>query len=387
MTREQIIQIAQSLAGHVDLRTAVEAVSSELSKLVPHDHIDAAMLTPERDEVVVYETGIQTSWGDKRRKVDDSPIRDIFVGNTSSMIFEDALRDPRVTFDGSDSQPIKEFGLRARIHMKLEIAGTVIGALSLSARQIGVFHDAHLEALRVVANVIGPYFHVLQISEIARQKTQAHAEEFALRTSAEHLSEFQDQERMRIGMDLHDQVLADLSRLILKLDNDQLSDEQKVHTARVALIDAIQEVRNIVEDTRPTLLEMFGFGTAIEAHLTRATEGRKIVGKIATDVSALDELFNTDARKRLLLFRIAQEAINNAVSHSDATELTIDVQREGNYSRLMVFDNGCGLSIGSEPQKGGLRNMTVRAVLLRAQIDFATPDTGTGTCITVHLPQ
>ncbi len=382
-----IVRIAQSLAGLVDLRAAVAAMSEELKPLIPHDHIDVALLTETGDDLIVYETGLETSWGKTGGRVEFSPIRDVLSGNIDHMIFADALRDHRVRFRGADTGPIQQFGLRSRLHHKIEISGDTIGALSVSSLRADVYSNVHLDAISTVANVVGPYFFALRASDIAKSKAIELERQQALRAEAEHLIEVQEQERSRIGMDLHDHFLADMSRLLRTLDDRGLPDQAKLDEARSSLSAAIRDVRGIVEDARPTLLEMFGLGTAIEAYLLNATKGTGIRARLSSDPEDLDALAEFDQREKLLVFRIVQEAVNNAVAHAQASEIVITFGQFADTFSISVEDDGTGISTNGRVMASGFQNMKARAVMMGATLRIGKPQVGAGTQVKLTLRQ
>ena len=385
LSPEWIVRIAQSLAGLVDLRAAVTAMSDELSPLIPHDHIDVSLLTEDRASLVVYETGLETTWGTRLSPVDLSPIRDILSGRSEHMIFFDAVHDDRVQFRGADTGPIQKFGLRSRLHHKIEISGTIVGAVSVSSLQPNVYSSDHLVAINTVANVIGPYFHALRTSEVAQQRAVELERQKVLRIEAEHLVDVQERERERIGMDLHDHVLADMSRLLRNLDEVSLSRDQQVKDARKGLSIAIQDIRGIVEDARPTLLEMFGLGTAAEAYLMKATKDSSALGVMASPPEAADNLHGLVHRERLLVFRIIQEAVNNAVRHADANEISIAIEPSDETLAVHVKDNGVGFAVAHGTRQSGLTNMKARAAIIGAALDITSQGSGTELLLTLPL--
>ncbi|MCV6577277.1 MAG: sensor histidine kinase [Cohaesibacter sp.] len=380
-----VVRIAQSLAGLVDLRAAVAAMSDELKRVLAHDHIDVALLTETGDELIAYETGLETTWGQKFRKVAASPIRDILQNRVPSLVFVDAMKDPRIVFDGADTEPIQKFGLRSRLHHKIEISGDTIGALSLSSRLPNVYSEDDLHTLRTVANVIGPYFHALRVSEIAKAKAVEAERQLALRKEAEHLIEVQEEERSRIGMDLHDHCLAELSRLLRMLDDDSLADQEKIAEAKSKLSGTIQDIRGIVEDARPALLEMFGLGTAIEAYLVNSARGNPVKTRMMADPQDLDLWFGHSQRNKLLIFRIAQEAINNAIRHADAQEISVSFLRDGDQVSIHVVDDGIGLNSDNGLATSGLQNMKARAEMMGALLHLSKAPSGRGTKVTLSL--
>jgi signal transduction histidine kinase len=85
------------------------------------------------------------------------------------------------------------------------------------------------------------------------------------------------------------------------------------------------------------------------------------------------------------LYRIAQEAVTNAVNHGKATDILIDLASQAERTTLVVTDNGAGLPKPSPRRKGmGLRIMNYRADIISGSLAFSTPENG-GTMVTCTL--
>ena len=97
----QLLAISRALAGHIDTGAALRATAAEIGKLIPHDHIDVAVLLHDRSQHVCYEVGVSTSWS---RLAQDplptelSPVRTVLLGELPYLLSDDALVDPRFHF-------------------------------------------------------------------------------------------------------------------------------------------------------------------------------------------------------------------------------------------------------------------------------------------------
>ena len=382
------LKIASHLAGHLDIRSALEAVVAEIGRIIEVDHVDVCLLAEDEAWCASYEVGYQTHWSRERTRVSSSPVRTILSGETAWMLTDDALSDERYVFPGSNSGPILEFTLRSRINVAMKVMGRTIGVLSYSACGKARYNSANVTAISHVADVLAPYFHALQVSERARQAAIRRAESIAreegLRQGALELTSAMEQERQRIGMDLHDQTLADLTRLMREVETQDRRLSPDAIVARLS--DAVNDLRRIIDEAVPTLLDMFGFAHAVRIHLERATAGTGIVIQVEDEAhQAIDRL---GATTRTALFRIVQEAVNNAARHSQADQIVVRLTEEKDKVRVTIEDDGQG--IGERPKetgrrtgRGGLVHMQTRARLIAA--DFAV-ESGQGTRVTVHLP-
>ncbi|MTI41998.1 sensor histidine kinase [Fulvivirga lutimaris] len=197
----------------------------------------------------------------------------------------------------------------------------------------------------------------------------------------------QEKERKRIASELHDGVGAMLSAAKLNLgmllsgaipkeESNEAVDETK------AMIDeTIETVRRISKDLLPSSLEQFGISQAVEELCEKLSNP-------STKISFehFGDKIDLDVQQELLLYRITQELINNALKHAQASE--IKVQLHADPISLSVVDNGVGFDkelIEGDIKKGvGLYNIENRVSLLNGELIFDT-EIAKGTSITIKL--
>lgn len=391
---DHYLGISRLLAGQLDFRSAIKAVGAEVSYIIPHDHLDVCITMVNGKYHTAYETGLDTAWGEHAPAlVANSPIRLLLWGEVQSMLTSDAQVDPRFHFDNSFTRPIFDHNLRSRIHVPLKVEGEVIGALSCSSHRVDFYAAEDVANAHSVADLLSPYFFALRAADQAKQsaivEAEARAREEGLRLGALNLTEALESERQRIGMDLHDQTLADLTRLSRRLDRmmqeKDLSGDMLEPVAR-SLQHCMQNLREIIEEAKPAVLQLFGFAHAIENHLDRAVrdQGTALSWRLIDETEGAIDLL--DQTVRIALFRITQEAINNAVRHAQAASL--DVRLRANASALVVevTDDGRGLTRGARGDGGGIDNMMTRARLISAKFTIGSNRDGDGTTVRVQLP-
>jgi signal transduction histidine kinase len=390
---DHFFAISRLLAGKLDFRSAIEAVATEVAHIVPHDHLDVCIVQGDGRFHIAYESGFQTDWSQGLGAVEGSPIRALLLGEVDHMIAENACADPRFDPTKPNHRPIFEHQLRSRLHVPMMVHGEVIGALSCSLRQAGVYRPQDVANARLIADLLSPSFFALRAAEQAQRasivEAEARAREEGLRLGALRLTEALESERQRIGMDLHDQTLADLTRLARRLERLALggpvSGESLEPVAR-GLHTCMQDLRQIIEEAKPSVLHLFGFGHAVENHLENAVRdsGQKIDWSLADDSGgAFDRL---DPKVSIALFRIVQEAINNAVHHAEARMLTVQLQAGRDHIGLAVVDNGKGMAGRRSRRGNGIDNMKTRARLISARFALEdVADTG-GTRVSILLP-
>lgn len=229
---------------------------------------------------------------------------------------------------------------------------------------------------------------------IATDVTKERLMQENLRNYIEAVTKAQEEERKRIARELHDetaQQLIALSRQLddFSIDNRRLSPEDvEVLTSwRRQLKEALQGVRLFSRDLRPPMIDDLGLAPALEwltGHLREET---------SIDVGL--KVFGTQRRltpeTELLLFRIAQEALNNARRHAQASSVEVSVEFGADAVSVAVQDNGKGFklpdSVGDLSRTGrlGLMGIEERSRLLGASLTIDS-EPGRGTTIRVKAP-
>lgn len=211
----------------------------------------------------------------------------------------------------------------------------------------------------------------------------------ALRKLERQIAEVSDREQRRLGQDLHDGLCQQLVSLAFaaRILADRLRDDARpetVEAGRLAelLNDAITQARDVARGLYLVPLEVGGLVSVLEelAAQVRARHGLKVSFQDRTLVAVNDTFVATD------LFRIAQEAVVNAVKHARATEINLQLEADESLIRLQVQDNGVGLVRENlRGQRGlGLHIMQYRARMIGAVCAIEPGGSG-GTVLTCSL--
>lgn len=223
-----------------------------------------------------------------------------------------------------------------------------------------------------------------QVSERTQQLASALDSRWALEREVARVAE---DERRRIGQELHDdlgQRLTGISLLAQALSNDLKQSSaglsETAATIQFAASEAISKVRLLAHGLLPAGPDSAGLCEAL-GRLARESSGAGLTCDLKLDSKA--ELRNPLAAEHL--FRIAQEAVSNAIRHSGATAISLVFGRENGRAFLSVIDNGVGgaqkaLSSGSQAFGRGMRLMEHRASLINFRFDVVSL-TGQGTTV------
>ncbi len=171
----------------------------------------------------------------------------------------------------------------------------------------------------------------------------------------------QEEERRRIGSDLHDSVGAALSSLRLTLDHMGTAQAQQ-------LIDRIiTDVRNIAHNISPAILNLYGLSEAVEELADMINRGNELTVEIDNQAEA--QLNALSHPVMLSFYRVLEELLNNTIRHAGATAVLIRFFMEDNTLVMTYTDNGKGLTEGA--RKGmGLVNITNRLEVAGASWEF-----------------
>ncbi|WP_117194797.1 GAF domain-containing sensor histidine kinase [Rhizobium terrae] len=391
---DRYLGISRLLAGQLDFHSIIQAVAAEISHIIPHDHLDVCIKMLDGKYHIAYESGLETAWSKHPPALlTGSPIRTLLSGEVDFLLSPDACADPRFHFEGAFSSPIIELSLRSRLHVPLKVQGDIIGALSCSSHERDAYTMEDVENARSIADLLAPYFFALRAAEQAKRsaivETEARAREEGLRLGALKLTEALEAERQRIGMDLHDQTLADLTRLSRRME--RLSGLPDMHGEALeplcrTLQQCMHDLRQIIEEAKPTVLQLFGVAEAIENHLERSVResGQAIEWRMADESDGA--LIDLDQTVATALFRIVQEAVNNAIRHGQPQTITVRLASHERMLSIEVTDDGGGIRNPRDKAGHGIDNMKTRARLISAKFELGSNADARGTSVKVTLP-
>jgi PAS domain S-box-containing protein len=224
----------------------------------------------------------------------------------------------------------------------------------------------------------------------AQQKLDA--SEKSLRRLSLHLLRTQDEERRRIGRELHDSVGQYLSALKMKLDLLNRStglphaDVLRRELAECAELseELIKEIRTISYLLYPPMLDEMGLKSAIAWYV----EGFAKRSGIQTHFDVLGNFGRLPRDVEMALFRVLQESLTNAHRHSGSPSADIRLGIMDGHVRLEIRDKGKGMPVANPEEAGrtlgvGLRGMTERMVQLGGTLEFLSSSEGTAVIATV----
>ncbi len=369
--RAEQFRVISEVGSRITSILAVDELLDQMARLIKdtfnYYHVGFGLV--EGDEVVSkVEVGpFQEEYLGERLKVGQEGIWGWVAAKGESLLVPDVSQEPRYY---SKTQPRQVASL---LCVPLRTKDAVIGVLSVESDRLHAFDESDLAMLQSLADQAAV---AIQNARLYEQAQQAAVVE----------------ERQRLARELHDSVTQALYGMTLysKAAAGQLS---LGHTDKVAdhlrelqstSQEALAEMRLLIYELRPPLLEEEGLVVALQARL-RAVEGR----------AGLKTAFKAELEERLPpaieagLYRIAQEALNNALKHARARNISVYLSRDPKAGtvHLEVVDDGVGFDSTTARGVGGLGlpAMEERAKELGGQLTVKSrPGEGTRVRVEVH---
>ncbi|MBD2754532.1 sensor histidine kinase [Spirosoma validum] len=201
----------------------------------------------------------------------------------------------------------------------------------------------------------------------------------------------QEEERKRLAEDMHDGIgtMLSITKMSLNQLEQKLGGEMQVgfefQKTRSMIDETMTNVRRISRNLVPTTLERFGLLAALEELVDRANDGDLEMQLIYPESST-----QFSPNLELMLYRITQELVNNAIRHARARHITIQLVSFDNEIRLSVVDDGIGFDFDAimENRQGGLglRTIESRLNVVNGYVTFdVAPGRGSQIHVQVHL--
>jgi signal transduction histidine kinase/ligand-binding sensor domain-containing protein len=375
----------------------------------PEDLVNAAVL---EEKIVFDKTLVQSERDSLYKKFGD--IR--FTGITKFDFLPVDLKLPyhhnNVTFDFAAIQPVRSLQVRYQYMLQgydknwspvTEISSASFGNIDEGKYTFkvkaqspdGIWSEPVTYSFTVLppwyrtwwayllyASLVGFSLYVIYQDRIRRlKKRQALQLETVIAT--------QEQERKRISRDLHDDVGTKLSALkfflIALKDNAEKKQYPQVDllvSNSGQLIDeTITDVREMLLNLSPGILEDFGFATAVEALVSKINQANVI--RIHLTVFGLKRSLKKEYE--LALYRITQELINNVLKHSAAKNVDLQIGQRDDKVVIMIEDDGVGFDVQKHKEGYGLKNLEARTKLLSGVMNIDSRP-GKGTSVFIEVP-
>jgi signal transduction histidine kinase len=275
----------------------------------------------------------------------------------------------------------------ARIAVAVPGRDGPIGVMSFDAREPREHGEDELQAVQVLATTVSVVLH--------RERT-----DLALRQSEERRQIVLDQmlraeqeERLRIATDLHDDTIQVMTATLIGLDrmgrnlqaNDVAAASTALGRARQTLSAAVDRTRLLTFELRPPLLEANGLAAAVEELVEQVGREARFDARVAVDVGRYPLTVED------LTYRIVQEAIANVRKHAGADQVEVELRERDGELRGSIADDGCGFDIDAALDRSAMRlHLGLDALIERVRLAGGTFDLrshpGAGSRLSFTLP-
>lgn len=363
-----IAEVGRQITSIMDIDQVLEQVVKLVQKAFGYEHVAIAVL---EEDYAVYRVGAGRLWEDPQFNFNPSRLKIGAEGVTGRVVATgQALYLPDVREDPGYVE-MKGSGTLSELTVPIKVKGKVIGALDAQSERLNAFDDSDLMVLQSLAD-----------------QTAVAVENAQLYKQAQQLAVVE--ERNRLARELHDSVTQALYGITLHaeaayrqlgaqrpdLANEQLSE------LRSTAQEALREMRLLIFELRPSVVEMQGLVPALRARL-EAVEER---AGLRVEMN-LDEHLDLSDRVQDGLYRIAQEALNNALKHAKANQIVLNLSGTLSKVTLEILDDGLGFKPDEAIEGGGLGldGIIERAELLRGELTIDSWP-GKGTTIRIEVP-
>lgn len=227
--------------------------------------------------------------------------------------------------------------------------------------------------------------------EINKEKIEKKVKEQQYRSVL--ILEGQEEERKRISRDLHDGIGQLLTAMKFNLEAvhkvQSLHEKEKLKTAKDLLSSVIKEVRKVSFNLAPSALSDYGIVSVLVKFCREMTKISDIKIKFENQTGFISRL---EAKVENNLYRIVQEAVNNALKYSRASEIKVIMNHTSKYLHLEIRDNGKGFDLDKLEKTDhfsdaghGIFNIRERANFINASCEIRT-NPGQGTSISIDVP-
>lgn len=236
----------------------------------------------------------------------------------------------------------------------------------------------------ILTVVLAPLLWVLFVRP-ARRLTESR------RLLLERVLSAQEEERGRIAADLHDGLGQSLTSVLLRLAAIEQEDagrgvREAISATREIVSHALDDIRRIVRDTRPPVLDDLGLAAAAEKLLDDIARAAGLVHGFSSRVGEGERL---DPASETAVFRVIQEALVNSVRHARCERIDVSLAVQHDAIVATIGDDGCGFDVAAtlqaERRPFGLLSMRERVESLGGDI-VITSRPGQGTVVSVRVP-
>jgi signal transduction histidine kinase len=367
---ESLHEIVRSMSGETDLDQLLEVVCRRLRELIGARLALIALPTGDGDLRVaaVDEQGGGHELLGRVLGGERSKTRRVLERRQSARV-DSILDDPEV-----DQEEARRMGVRTGIYVPLIAGGRPIGIVVVHDKlgREARFSDADLRVAEIFAG---------------RAAVAVDLSERVARDTVRRVIEAQELERRRLARELHDETGQALTSILLGLKGIRAARsaeeaERIEDDLRELVVQALQDVRSLAVELRPTALDDFGLVPALERLVETFSERSGITAVVEQHLGGERLPPETETA----LYRLVQEALTNVVKHAAATNVSIVLTRRAGGISALIEDDGGGFAEKEVSADAlGLVGMRERLGLLGGTLTIESSPGG-GTALAAYVP-
>jgi signal transduction histidine kinase len=226
-------------------------------------------------------------------------------------------------------------------------------------------------------------------SEKERLLEELQKKELELHHAFRKAVEYQEAERKRISRELHDEIGQALTSILIRLkalqdETDTETIAERLDGLRYLASESIEELRRLAVDLRPAILDHLGILPALRWYVQQLADQ----SDLAIQFTGPEKIERLPEEIELVLYRVAQEGLTNAIRHSQASRVEVVLEQSPHVLRLRVIDNGKGFDPQNLDRGLGLVGIRERVELLNGNYGVdTTPGEGTSLWVEIPLPE
>ncbi|HEY3185706.1 MAG TPA: GAF domain-containing sensor histidine kinase [Gaiellaceae bacterium] len=368
---ESLHEVVRALGEETDLAQLLDLVCRRLRELIDARLALIALPEPDGDlRIAAIDGEGEAAYGllGHRLRRDRSKSGRVLERRQSARV-DSVLDDPEV-----DQDEARRMGVRTGLYVPLVVRGRAIGIVAMHDKlgSEARFTDADLRVAEIFA---------------ARAAVAVDLSQRVARDTVRRVVEAQELERRRLARELHDETGQALTSILLGLKairaaEDPAEAERAEAEVRDLVVQALQDVRRLAVELRPTALDDFGLVPALERLVSTFEERSGI--RTVVQAGLGEERFPPEVET--VLYRLVQEALTNVVKHAAAENVSVVLTRRGEGIGAIVEDDGQGFVPDETRDEAlGLVGMRERIALVGGTLTVeSTP--GAGTAVSAHVP-
>jgi signal transduction histidine kinase len=337
-------RVSAAISGLWDLDAILNIALENALNIAGPTHVGGILLLEEQDQTLSYQVyhGLSNACVEEVRLKIGEGIAGKVAQTGKLILLQDVSNNPQdVCLDLLTAEGVKGF-----ISIPLKARNRVKGVMNIASRQPSTLTKVDMYLLSSIGDQVGVAIEWIRLYEQLRKSRERY------RQLAQQILAAQEEERKRIARELHDDASQVISALALNLqalmDMTETPGTQDAQVFKAGLkkahglaIHAGEEIKRVMSNLHPALLDTLGVIPAIRQY----TETTLHPLGIAVSWEIKEGLEDLPPEVEVVIFRAAQEAVNNIAWHSGAKNAALSLEQKGDELLLRISDDGQGFDV------------------------------------------